>query len=112
MTLRRWYTFTHLDSSLSNLIAYFFERGIWGLWELWPRPSAEAWVILLVFGSLQAGLQLGMPGRQHIGPTTPKGNKPVYKVTLGFRTFHSLGLNKSDGRSILYLSKVALPCLW
>lgn len=40
----------------------------------------QAWFTLLVFGSLQALLQLALPGRRHEGPTTPKGNTPVYKV--------------------------------
>ena len=32
------------------------------------------------FGVLQAGLQLGLPGRTFKGPVSPRGNVPVYKV--------------------------------
>ena len=76
----RWFTFTQLDASLSGLYAYFREQGPMGLWHLWPQPSAEAWAMLAVFGGLQAALQLCLPGRRHLGPATPKGNIPVYKV--------------------------------
>ncbi|KAK9792943.1 hypothetical protein WJX73_000881 [Symbiochloris irregularis] len=87
-----WFTMTNLDSSLHNLCAYFYQQGPWGLYYLWPRPSAEAWLTLLVFGSLQALLQLALPGRRHEGPTTPKGNTPVYKANGVKAYFTTLAL--------------------
>lgn len=45
-----------------------------------PIPSAEAWQIVAVFGTVQALLQLFTPGKEFLGPVSPKGNVPVYKV--------------------------------
>lgn len=53
------------------------------LYDIWPRPSAEAWTYILGFGLLQALLQLFVPGPEFQGPITPKGNVPKYKVTMG-----------------------------
>ena len=56
------------------------KAGLLGLRGAWPWPSAEAWTILAVFGTVQAVLQLGLPGAEHKGPVSPKGNVPIYKV--------------------------------
>ncbi len=49
---------------------------------MWPRPSMEAWAIMGAFGALQALLQLALPGKEHKGPVSPKGNVPIYKASL------------------------------
>ncbi len=56
------------------------QQGLEGLWAAWPRPTADAWMHIAAFGALEAALQLLLPGKQHKGPITPKGNVPVYKV--------------------------------
>ena len=56
--------------------------GFRGVWNVWPRPSMEAWAILGAFGALQALLQLALPGKEHKGPVSPKGNVPIYKASL------------------------------
>ena len=76
----RWYILTHLDGSLSNVVLFAKIAGVQGVRSVWPWPSLEAWVILGAFGSLQAFLQLAVPGKQHAGPVSPKGNVPIYKV--------------------------------
>ena len=80
--MHRWYTLTHLDGSATAFIIFVRKAGLLGLRGAWPWPSAEAWTILAVFGTLQAALQLGLPGAEHKGPVSPKGNVPVYKVLL------------------------------
>ena len=76
----RWYMLTHLDGSLSNVVLFAKIAGVQGVRSVWPWPSLEAWAILGVFGALQAFLQLALPGKQHAGPVSPKGNVPIYKV--------------------------------
>ncbi len=56
--------------------------GVQGVRNVWPWPSVEAWAIIGAFGGLQALLQLGLPGKEHHGPVSPKGNVPVYKVAM------------------------------
>ena len=78
--LRRWYTLTHLEGSVVELVRFARKGGLQGLRSMWPWPSAEAWGIIAGFGALEALLQLGLPGAEHRGPVSPKGNVPVYKV--------------------------------
>lgn len=77
---RRTFTYIHLDASILALWKYVQLQGLGGLWAAWPRPSADAWMHICVFGGVEAALLLLLPGRQHKGPITPKGNVPVYKV--------------------------------
>ena len=76
----RTFTYIHLDASILALWKYVQLQGLGGLWAAWPRPSADVWMHICVFGSVEAALLLLLPGRQHKGPITPKGNVPVYKV--------------------------------
>lgn len=78
----RTFTYIHLDASLLALWKYVQQQGLGGLWAAWPRPTADAWTHIVAFGLLEAVLQLLLPGKQHKGPVTPKGNQPVYKVTV------------------------------
>ncbi len=78
----RWYILTQLEGSLSNLVLFAKIAGVQGVRNVWPWPSVEAWAILGAFGGLQAMLQLGLPGKEHHGPVSPKGNVPVYKVAM------------------------------
>ena len=61
---------------------YEFSRagGLKGLIRVWPRPSLEAWSLIAGFGAFEAALQLFVPGKQYLGPKSPKGNVPVYKA--------------------------------
>ena len=78
----RWFIHTQLDSSVVNFYEFIRAEGFTGLRAVWPQPSAEAWTYIAVFGVLQAVLQLYAPGRIVKGPVTPKGNVPVYKVSM------------------------------
>ena len=46
----------------------------------WPRPSLAALQIIAVFALLEAVLLVALPGKEHRGPITPAGNRPVYKL--------------------------------
>lgn len=76
----RWYSLTQLDGSVSELSSFFRESGIQGLIHQWPKATPEVWKILALVGSLQAFLQVAVPGQKFLGPVSPKGNTPVYKV--------------------------------
>ena len=76
----RWFTFTQLDGSLRKFVEFGQTEGFKGLWQAWPQPSLEAWLIVLTFGLFEAVLQRYVPGKRFEGPVTPNGNTPVYKV--------------------------------
>lgn len=84
----RWFTFTQLDGSVKKLVEFAQSEGLHGLWQAWPQPSAEAWLILLSFGTFQAALQRYVPGKRFEGPVTPNGNTPVYKVCTEICSVH------------------------
>jgi len=74
-------------------------EGVAGLLSKWVLPwgsarAVEAWNWFLAFGALQAALQLFMPGSTFYGPTSPKGNQPVYKV----RAEGGWGENRARGK--------------
>jgi 7-dehydrocholesterol reductase len=48
--------------------------------ELWPSPSWTAAKIIGVFALLEAILQVAIPGETFLGPVTPAGNRPSYKL--------------------------------
>jgi len=76
----RWYINCKLDGSVVAFASLAMKEGPTGLWQLWPSPSTEAWVIIGTFGLVEALLQLFMPGKTFHGPVSPTGNIPVYKV--------------------------------
>jgi len=48
--------------------------------ELWPSPSWIATKIILTFAFLEAFLMVALPGQTFLGPVTPAGNRPSYKL--------------------------------
>lgn len=74
----RWFALTRLDGSFIECYEFGRVGGLRGALKVWPRPSWEAWKILIVFGSFEALLQSYMPGKPYYGPKSPKGNVPVY----------------------------------
>ena len=83
-------------------------EGLSGLWTAWPRPSLEAWSYVAGHGLLQAALQLGLPGRTHLGPVTPKGNVPVYKVCHPHQRRRNSQMNHIRGSALHLLRSVLL----
>jgi 7-dehydrocholesterol reductase len=75
----------HINEYCNGSLFEFFRR-IWQttessyLLDTFPQPSRLAVSYLAAFGAIQACLQLLMPGKQYLGPHTPKGNVPVYKA--------------------------------
>ncbi len=80
---------TRLEGSLSNAWLFAKIAGFKGVRNVWPWPSVEAWAIIGAFGALQALLQLALPGKEHKGPVSPKGNVPVYKVCCALACYAS-----------------------
>ena len=52
------------------------------------------------FGALQAVLQLALPGKEHKGPVSPKGNVPIYKASLMQKTAWALYQRKHFDRLV------------
>ena len=77
----RWFSLTQLDGSVAQVSAFVHEAGFKGLVNAWPRPRAEVWQLLACVGLIQGLLQVFVPGKKFLGPVSPKGNVPVYKVS-------------------------------
>ncbi len=69
-----------LDSPLAELLARL------------PRPSASAAGILLAWLAVQFALLRLLPGKAHLGPVTPRGNRPEYRLNgvAAFVVTHAL----------------------
>jgi 7-dehydrocholesterol reductase len=72
-----WMICAHFDGSV---LAFY--KGIdWAtFWALCPRPTWAAARMLLVFGILEWLLLVLLPGKTHLGPVTPAGNRPRYRM--------------------------------
>src|SRR5688572_11710893 len=70
-----WMAAVHFDGSLLSL-AKNVEHAI----ALWPRPSWTALAMIGVWVAAQCALLVALPGRAHLGPVTPMGNQPRYKL--------------------------------
>lgn len=87
-----WYTNTALSGSFANLWTIISQQGffvtLFQIWEpvFWGSPTA--WCIIVVFLLFQLALMRLLPGKIYYGPTTAKGNVPVYKANgvLAFLT--------------------------
>jgi 7-dehydrocholesterol reductase len=76
----RWHTAVNLDGSVANMWKFLRENGLRGILEIWPVPSLYAFKLIVCYSMFEALLQLFVPGEEHIGPVSPTGNHPVYKV--------------------------------
>ncbi len=108
--MSRCVMFTKLDGSLLALQKFVQIEGPSGLWAAWPRPSLEAWGYVAGHGLLQAALLLGLPGRTHYGPVTPKGNVPVYKVCAVILQSHMTFPSASNHGNARCTSCIAYVC--
>ena len=90
-------------------------QGLSGLVKRWPplwsAKTLEAWQWFLTFGSIQALMQLYVPGKAFRGPVSPKGNVPVYKVcSLACGNKRVLGLPQSHDGDTCYASRCSEQC--
>jgi 7-dehydrocholesterol reductase len=75
-----WPVVEHYNGSAVAFLQHIASKdGFDNLKEAYPHPSWLGFRYLALFGLLQAFLQLTLPGKKVFGPTTPKGNVPVYK---------------------------------
>ncbi len=51
-----------------------------GLFRGWPLPSLWALKTLVIWCGLQWLLLVALPGRQHLGPPAPSGERPRYRL--------------------------------
>jgi 7-dehydrocholesterol reductase len=91
-----WYANTALDGSMSRLIAFFADKGVFGgLYFIWQPVffgSATAWAMIGSFFVSQLLIMKYVPGRKFYGPITPKGNVPIYRANGPQAFFVSLGI--------------------
>ncbi len=87
-----WYTNVSLGGSLAKLYALFAADGVIGtiyqIWKPYFLGTAAGWKIFVTFAVVQLALMKLLPGRRYEGPTTPRGNVPVYKAN-GISSFLS-----------------------
>lgn len=84
-----WMACAHYHGSLLEMARSLDGRA---LLEKLPLPSLAAARLILTFAAVQAVLMLLLPGRTHLGPITPTGNRPSYKLNgiPAFVLTHSL----------------------
>ena len=70
----------NLDGSTTRFYELCKSEGFAGVLKTWPMPTLYALKIILTFAAFEACLQLFVPGGIHVGPISPTGNRPVYKV--------------------------------
>ena len=72
-----WMICAHFDGSIAlfvtNIDAATFAR-------LFPRPTTTAAGILALWFGTQGALLAALPGRTHLGPVTPTGRQPRYRL--------------------------------
>ena len=72
----------HADGSISQTFYYLKQHRLQGFIDIWPRPTATAWKIIVCYAAFEAALQLLLPGKRVEGPISPTGHRPVYKVLM------------------------------
>src|SRR5262249_36049334 len=71
-----WLCCTRYDGSI---LAFVRGANLDEIVREWPRPSLVAAEIIGAFAVLEAVLLVAIPGKLHLGPVTPAGNRPRYK---------------------------------
>lgn len=75
--LALWMILVHFDGSV---VRFASEIDAARFVSLLPRPSAYAAGLIVGWVALQALLLRLVPGREHLGPVTPTGQRPAYKL--------------------------------
>jgi 7-dehydrocholesterol reductase len=76
-TIALWMIVVHHGGSVAD----FVRTVTWAeVAARFPRPSLAAAKILLAFATLELFLLVVVPGKTHLGPITPMGNRPRYKL--------------------------------
>jgi len=72
----------HLDGSAAQFWDFCKQQGLQGFLSICPKPTLIAWELIASYAAFEAALQLLLPGERVIGPVSPAGNIPVYKVNI------------------------------
>jgi 7-dehydrocholesterol reductase len=72
-----WIACTYLDGSLLRLAS---AEGLTAIAEHFPRPTLRAALVVLIFAVFEGVLLQVLPGKTHLGPVTPAGQRPRYKL--------------------------------
>lgn len=70
----------HTEGAVDKAYYYFYTRGWRGFKDVWPLPTMRAVKLILSFAVFEAVLLIALPGERYLGPTSPAGNRPLYKV--------------------------------
>ncbi|QDZ23633.1 sterol reductase [Chloropicon primus] len=80
-TMALWSIFVQHKGSVTSFGLQVADSSNWPAFSAsLPTVSWEATSYIAAFGAFQAFLQLAVPGKEFIGPVSPKGNRPVYKA--------------------------------
>jgi len=107
-----WYTHTALGGSLSALLSFIHEQGLFGaLAKIWGPVffgTQAAWSMIGIFAAVELTLMRLLPGARFVGPVTANGNVPVYKANgvLAFVVTLTLFLGASYGLHLFAASIV------
>lgn len=74
-----WITVTYHDGSLWSFAQAVLADPA-AVLSRWPLPTWKAAGYLVAFAALQAVLLVALPGKRFLGPVTPQGNRPTYKL--------------------------------
>ncbi|WP_053237273.1 hypothetical protein [Sandaracinus amylolyticus] len=72
-----WMTCAHFDGSIALFLA---QIDLGTFVRLFPRPTTSAGAILALWVVAQTLLLAVLPGREHLGPVTPTGRQPRYRL--------------------------------
>jgi 7-dehydrocholesterol reductase len=84
-----WITCSRYHGSVLELVT---TADLPALARAWPMPTLKAAEIISVFALLEAALMILLPGKKHLGPVTPSGDRPTYKLNgvAAFAVTHAL----------------------
>ncbi len=72
-----WMITAHFDGSILTFARLV---SVDGLLRLFPWPTVRAALILAGWTFFQTALLAGLPGKEYLGPVTPTGNQPRYRL--------------------------------
>ena len=77
LVIALWGTIVFLDGSLLRMLS---AEGVTTIVQNLPAPSLPALGIIFAFLAFELVLMLALPGKKFLGPITPAGNRPEYKL--------------------------------
>lgn len=77
-----------MDGNVAKSYLFFYTGGFKAILVALPFPTMRAIKVILAFGAFEAALLVAVPGERYLGPLTPSGNRPLYKVVSTINQQH------------------------